>query len=92
MLSANVSLDSGHLPLGRNTITKHSCIFKQAFHRKASVGTHSIQFPGYFHTEVLPRNYKGWEPSPLVLIFFKSYFGFFQGHISFKDRCQGRSN
>lgn len=64
----------------------------QLFHGKARVGTRSIQFPLCFLTEVLPQDYKDWEPSLLLLIIFKSYSGFFQGHISFKDRCQGGSN
>lgn len=62
------------------------------FHGKARVGTRSTQFPLCFLTEVLPQDYKDWEPSLLLLIIFKSYSGFFQGHISFKDRCQGGSN
>lgn len=68
MQGANVSFDYHPLPHGKNP--PRNLYFQAGFPQKKLVWA---LFTGCSHTEALPspKDYKGWECSPSLLIFFK---------------------
>lgn len=76
---------------GRKTevkqVSEEASIFQASFPRKALKSVLSVLSKRGSSTD-----YRNWEPSPSILIFLKSSSGFFQGHISFKDRRRVGAN